>query len=203
MLKYVVFDFDGTLADTYSEMKRIAEEELDLSEDDFDRIRKDGLREMIRNSDMSVCKFYSIAFKIKSKLNGITGIKLFLGIREVLCKLKSEYGLGIVSSNSEENIGRVLSEHELCGTFDFIHSDSSFFGKHKVLKRMCRKLKVKPEEVIYIGDEDRDVIASRKNGIKCIAVTWGFNSEENLKKESPDFLARKPSDILANISHQK
>jgi len=56
MLKYVVFDFDGTLADTYSEMKRIAEEELDLSEDDFDRIRKDGLREMIRNSDMSVCR---------------------------------------------------------------------------------------------------------------------------------------------------
>ncbi len=199
MLKYVVFDFDGTLADTYSEMKRIAEEELNISEDDFDRIRKDGLREMIRRSDMSVCQFYNMAFNIKSKLNGISGVKLFPGITEVLVKLKSEYGLGIVSSNSEENIERVVSENGLNETFDFIHSDSSFFGKHKVLKRMCGKLKVGPEEVVYIGDEDRDVVACKKNGIKCIAVTWGFNAEENLKKESPDFLARRPADILEYI----
>ncbi len=199
MIKYVVFDFDGTLADTFDEMKNMAEEEFGFSGNDFEQIRKDGLREMIKTSGLSIKNFYTVAFNIKSKLNNISNIKLFPNIIETLKELKSDYKLGIVSSNSEENIKRTLSRYGLEEVFDFIHSDSSFFGKHKVLTRVCKRLNVKPQEIIYIGDEDRDIKAAKKKNIKNIAVSWGFNSTDRLKEVEPDFLAHEPREITEYV----
>jgi phosphoglycolate phosphatase-like HAD superfamily hydrolase len=52
------------------------------------------------------------------------------------------------------------------------------------------------EEVIYVGDETRDIEASKKINIKVIAVSWGFNSGEVLAKHNPDFLIHKPSELI-------
>ncbi len=68
-----------------------------------------------------------------------------------------------------------------------------------VLKRMCNKHKIKNNEVIYVGDEDRDIIASKKVKIKTIAVTWGFNSKNKLIKENPDYLVDSPIQITKQI----
>ena len=64
--------------------------------------------------------------------------------------------------------------------------------------------KLTPEEVIYVGDETRDIEASKTIPIKVIAVSWGFNSAEALAKQNPDFLIQKPSELLkvmGNLQH--
>ena len=114
-------------------------------------------------------------------------------------KLNEDYKLGIVSSNSEENIRIVLRRYKIENLFEFVYSSSSIFGKHLVLKRMCKKYKINPNSIIYIGDEDRDIIAAKKAKIKIIAVTWGFNSEKLLKEEKPDYLVNAPKEILEKI----
>ena len=48
---------------------------------------------------------------------------------------------------------------------------------------------------MYVGDEDRDIIASKKVNIKTIAVTWGFNSKEKLSREKPDYLVDSPMQV--------
>ena len=55
---------------------------------------------------------------------------------------------------------------------------------------------LKAEEMLYIGDEIRDIKAAKKAGIAVAAVTWGFNSRESLAAEKPDYLLDRPEDFL-------
>ena len=60
---------------------------------------------------------------------------------------------------------------------------------------LIKEYKLNLEEVIYIGDEDRDIIAAKRVGVKVIAVTWGYNSKEKLMKEKPDCLVSSPKEL--------
>ena len=59
-----------------------------------------------------------------------------------------------------------------------------------------RQMGVTAQETVYIGDSDVDVITARNAGIPCIAVTWGFRSEESLLAAGAQYVARKPEEIL-------
>jgi len=200
MTKYIVFDFDGTIADTFEVVKNIAKDELGASENIFKSLKDDGIRTTMEKEGISIWKLPKMALKVKSKLREAENINLFSGIAELMNGLKNNYKLGIVSSNSEQDILKILERYNIQNLFEFIYSDSSIFGKHLVLKRMCKKYKIIPEGVIYVGDEDRDIIAAKKNNIKNIAVTWGFNSRERLSKVNPDFIVDAPLQIVNIVS---
>ena len=63
-------------------------------------------------------------------------------------------------------------------------------------KKLLKKYKTDKSQTFYIGDETRDIDAAKKNGIYAVAVTWGFNSEKILLQHQPDFIARRPEDLL-------
>jgi len=201
MKKYIVFDFDGTIVDTYEDILNIVK---DLKNDKYKEINLEdiknyGTRYLIKKSGVPFWKIPKLIYQVTSKLKKRDNIKLFPEILDVFKKLSENYNLGIVSSNSEENIRIVLKKYKIENLFEFIYSDSSIFGKHLVLKRMCRRYKINSDNVIYVGDEDRDIVAAKKARIKIIAVTWGFNSEKLLKKEKPDYLVNNPKEILEII----
>ncbi len=200
MFKYIVFDFDGTIADTFDLIKTIAKEEFGADDVDFDLFRKEGARGLFKTMNIPLWKLPEMSLKITSKLRNSKDIKLFPGIMDLLRSLKDNYKIGIVSSNSEENIMNALKKHHIEDLFEFIYSESSLFGKHLVLRKMCKKYNINPLDVIYVGDEDRDIIAAKKIKIKNIAVTWGFNSKEKLSKEKPDYIVDSPMQILDIIA---
>ncbi len=202
-MKYIIFDFDGTIADTFplirklfmrlkDEYKEYASEEFDL-----DEVRNKDAREILRKFKIPIYKLPPIISRVKKEMQ----IEIpkeagtFPGIKRVLENLSKKYRLGILSSNSEENIKLFLSRNNLSSYFDFIYSDSSLFGKDKTIKAMLKDRKINPREMIYVGDEQRDILACRKLKIPIIVVTWGFNSEEFLMKEKPAYIARKPEDV--------
>ena len=63
-----------------------------------------------------------------------------------------------------------------------------------VLEAM-RQMGVSPQETVYVGDSDVDVMTARNTGIPCIAVTWGFRSEESLIEAGAVYIARKPEEL--------
>lgn len=63
-----------------------------------------------------------------------------------------------------------------------------------------RQMGVQAEEAVYVGDSDVDVITARNAGIPCIAVTWGFRSEECLLDAGAQHIARKPEEIAAIVA---
>ena len=196
MIKYIVFDFDGTLADTFDIIKTIVIKEYGAIDIDFELVKELGAKSFLKQMNIPLWKLPEMAFNVTSKLRNSKDIKLFPGIVELLNNLKNNYKLGIVSSNSNESIIDTLKRYNIENLFEFVYSDSSIFGKHLVLKKMCSKYKINPLEVIYVGDEDRDIIATKKIKIKTIAVTWGFNSKEKLSRERPDYIVDSPMQIL-------
>ncbi|HKM44778.1 MAG TPA: HAD-IA family hydrolase [Dysgonamonadaceae bacterium] len=198
MIKYIVFDFDGTIADTFEVIKNIAINEYgEYAVDfDFESIKNEDTKGLLKKLNIPLWKLPEMSLKITSKLRNNKDIKLFPGIIDLLTNLKKNYKLGILSSNSRENIIATLKEHKIDNLFEFVYSGSSIFGKHLVLKKMCSKQQINPHEVIYVGDEERDIIASKKARIKNIAVTWGFNSKEKLSKEKPDYIVDSPMQII-------
>ena len=123
-------------------------------------------------------------------------IMCFPKLIPVLKILKKKCKLGIVSSNSREYIIQFLKRNKIDHLFDFIYSDSSILGKYNVLKRVCKKYELLPDQIIFIGDEVRDIEACKKIQIKIIAVTWGYNSKKFLVKFEPDYVVDEPKEIL-------
>ncbi|WP_373533703.1 HAD-IA family hydrolase [Microcoleus sp.] len=208
MTKVIIFDFDGTLADTIDILLSITNR---LSaEFGFKSATKEELAqlsnlnswEILRYSGISLFKFPMLIRKLRSELRSeISNIQLFAGIKEVLLELKKRgFQLGIITSNSRENVLAALENNNLQDTFTFIYSGSTF-GKHKVINKWLRKEHINPEEVFYVGDEIRDIDAARKTGIKIIAVGWGFNSQEVLALHHPDFLIERPQQLIEIMSN--
>lgn len=208
MLKVIIFDFDGTLADTIDILLNITNR---LSaEFGFKSATKEELAQLsnltswqiLRYSGISIFKFPLLIRKLKAELrNEIPNIQLFPGIKEVLLELKKlGFQLGIITSNSRENVLASLEINGLQDIFTFIYSGSTF-GKHKVIKRWLKKEHINAEEVIYVGDETRDIDAAKKTGIKIIAVSWGFNSQSALAAQNPDFLIERPQELIEIMSN--
>lgn len=196
MIKYIVFDFDGTLADTFDVIKNIAMNEYSEYDIDVELFKSEGAKGMLKMLNIPRWKIPGMILNVTNKLRNSKNIKLFPGIVDLLINLKKDYKIGILSSNSKEIINDTLKEYDIENLFEFVYSESSLFGKHSVLKRMCSKHNIDPLEVIYVGDEDRDIIAAKKANLKSIAVTWGFNSKEKLSRENPDYLVDSPMQIL-------
>lgn len=196
MINYIVFDFDGTLADTFDVIKNIAMQEYSEYDIDLELFKSEGAKGLLKMLGIPRWKIPGMILNVTSKLRNSKEIKLFPGIVELLNQLKKDYKIGIVSSNSQEIIYDTLREYELDDLFEFVYSESSLFGKHLVLKKMCSKYKIDPDDVMYVRDEDRDIVAAKKANIKTIAVTWGFNSREKLSRETPDYLVDSPMEFL-------
>jgi len=207
MVKAVLFDFDGTLADTryilFKVYERLAEK-YDLkavSSQDLERLSHLPLQERLKKTGVSIYKLPRLA-RETGQLFGdyIESAEPFPGIGRLLEILKSrDLLLSIVSSNTEHNIKRFLEVNNL-KLFDHIRCTSSVFGKNRAIKAAIKELRLKSCEVVYVGDELRDIEACRKVPVKIIAVSWGYDRLSLLEKGGPDFLVHSPLDIESCLS---
>ena len=113
---------------------------------------------------------------------------------ELIKKLKDRgYFLGVISSDLPETIFPEIEEYGLEDIFDDVVTQSEIKGKS--LEEMIEKYNLNPENTYFIGDSNHEIIAGKENGIKTIAVTWGFNTEEYLKLKRPDYLAHNVKEL--------
>ncbi|OGK26198.1 hypothetical protein A2954_04395 [Candidatus Roizmanbacteria bacterium RIFCSPLOWO2_01_FULL_37_12] len=206
MIRTVIFDFDGTIADTLPKIFELYNKYANefnlpvLNRKEAEELRNKSAFEIIKSFGISIIKIPAIANRVLSELKkSITQIKIFKGMDEVLNSIKARgFQLGLLTSNSQENVDKYLDYHKL-DFFDFVHSEKNIFGKSKTLGKLISQYNLEKTKTIYVGDEVRDIEACRDNGIKIISVTWGFNIKEILQKNKPDYLVDKPGDILKII----
>jgi phosphoglycolate phosphatase len=128
-------------------------------------------------------------------------IPVFDGIHEVLRSLKDQkYFLYIISSNSTSNIEKFLSEKGLLLYFDKVYGGAGIFDKARLITKVLKEQKIEPDSTVYVGDEVRDIQASKQIGMPCIAVGWGYNGADLLAQNSPMVVVRKPKELLQVIS---
>jgi phosphoglycolate phosphatase len=205
--KLVIFDFDGTLANTFpwvlDNMDQVADKfKLDrIDRNEMDAIRSFDLRKLMKYYDVSPWKLALMTRYVRKRLGeDIQQVSLFEGIDQLLEYL-SEQGtkLAVVSSNSYDNVRQVLGPIN-AALIDYYECGVSVFGKPTKFRKILHKSKVDPADVISIGDEIRDIQAAKHVHIASGAVAWGFTNVDALKAQSPHELFASIDEIAEKIS---
>jgi phosphoglycolate phosphatase len=202
--KLVIFDFDGTLADSFpwfleafdQAALRFRFQRPDLSR--VDDIRALDARQLLVRHRIAPWKVPFVAHYLRSHMSReIHRIRLFPGVDEALTTLSaSGMHLGLLTSNTASNVQHVLGARTAC--FHHLECSVSLFGKTTRLRRLLDRSTVATHEAILIGDEIRDAEAARHAGIDFGAVAWGYTSLPSLDPHA-QLTFTSVSDLLTQL----
>lgn len=202
--KLLIFDFDGTIGDTFAaglEILNLLSTEFGfrpLREEDVPRARDMRTHQLMKFLGIKTSRLAKISargtIELKKRIDGVQPLE---GVPAALRELhKRGHPLGIVTSNTEENVRIFLKNHDL-EIFDFVRCSSKLFGKAREIRGARKRARAKKHEVLFIGDETRDIEACQKAGVRIAAVTWGYNSPSALCALKPDYLLNSPGELIA------
>lgn len=199
--KAVIFDFDGTIADSaeifIESLETILGRKQRFSRDEMEELRKLPTKEIIRKLGVKKWQLPRVMVNGKREITKrIDRVEVFAGMPEVLKKLSKKHRLYILSSNTEANIVEVLDKYNLNGCITKIYGDVGLLGKAGGLKNLLKRETLDRAECVYVGDETRDIKAAQKAKIECVAVGWGYADSETLKAHNPSAFAGDPKDLL-------
>ena len=205
-MKYttIVFDCDGTLLDTLTDLRNAVNYVLrahDLPERSVPEVKAalgNGVAHLMRQSlpdSISEAEAY-----YGQHLQDYTAP--YSGMLDVLDTLRAKgYKLAIVSNKIQEGITPLNKEY-------FGDRLPVAIGERPGLQRKpapdmvlqaLKELGSTQDESIYIGDSEVDVATAKNSGLLCIGVTWGFRDEQLHKDLGVKYIARKAEDIVTII----
>lgn len=198
----VIIDFDGTIADSFSQileflLKEAGRQPGDLTPEQVITLKGLSMKDLALQVGIPAWRLPLVYFKGRSSLaKRMHNTPIFAGMNEALAGLHAaNYRLFIVSSNSKRNINRFLAEHGLGGYFTRTYGNAGWLGKGPVLRKALRQNQLEPAKTVYVGDEVRDIIGAQLAGMPSVAVNWGFSSEAALLRYSPTILVRSPAEL--------
>jgi phosphoglycolate phosphatase len=174
-----------------------------LQAKDLERARDMRTHQLVRFLGIPARKMSRIARRGSEELHGcINSIKPLRGRPQAPRELRAlGYSLGIITSNTELNVNIFLRNHGL-ELFDFIRCSSKLLGKARMIRSVIRKQHVHAVDILFVGDETRDIEACQRVGIRIAAVTWGYNSRRSLVAMKPDFLFEDPKELVTLLATQ-
>lgn len=212
MIKLVIFDLDGTLVDSISDIALSCNKALrknGLSEypmEDYKQFVGSGVKKLIervieKNSyDRTLIAKVFDDFMLFYKANMIEMSKPYIGIIEMLRKLRDRNIMLGVASNKFDS-GTKMVVKTLFNEFEF----KAVFGQrenippkpsaHTILEIM-RICKVNNDECLYVGDSDVDMKTANNAMLRSIGVTWGFRTKQELIENGATYIVDKPNEII-------
>ncbi len=203
-IKLVIFDFDGTIADTMdlgldiANLLAIKYGYRTVTREELVYYRNLSTRDALKSVGIGFLKLPFIARDFREELNKrIDLLKPIDGMAEVITQIhRKKCVIGILTSNSTKNVISFLNRNSLQNIFHFIKPQKNLFSKSKMLKTIVQNYQFETNEVLYVGDETRDIKAARECNIPVASVCWGLNTRTALKQHDPDYLIESPSMLL-------
>ena len=200
-MKTLIFDFDGTLADSFELAMDIVYELTGIPRQSPEQIAHLKRLPVLKAArELHIPLRMAPRFMIKGRQlmqARMAEVHAFPGIPETLRTLHEHgYHLLVISSNSEQNVRIFLRANKLESYFDGVYGNASIFNKALTLRRVLRRNRLDAKECFYIGDEVRDIVAARKAGLTPMAVTWGYQATDTLAEQQPHALIDHPTDLV-------
>jgi phosphoglycolate phosphatase len=192
--KLVIFDFDGTLANSFPWVLNILDElAAKYKVKNYDRsslpiMRNYPPRKIMKMHRVSIWKLPGMLKFTRGKMRKTAhSIERFDGVDRLLTSLTAKnIKLAIVTTNTREVVEQVLGK-ELFNLIHYFEGGISLFGKSKALKKVLRNSGIRNSDTLAIGDEIRDLDAALKVRIPFGAVSWGFSTLEAFMGRSPQY----------------
>lgn len=202
-----IFDFDGTLADSFDWFISIINDVADryrfrrIEPHEVEALRGYEARRIIQHLEVPMWKMPLVAREMRRRMSRDIGrIALFPGVEEMLEGLaEGGVALAVVTSNSAENVRRVLGPRSTA-LVRHLECGAALLGKRPRLRKVLRAARVAPGQAICIGDEIRDLHAARAEGIPFGAVTWGFTHGAALRALAPEAVFERVEEIVETVT---
>lgn len=198
----VLFDFDGTVADTgrgiFSSIQYAVEclgfEPLDgetlrrfIGPPIYDSFKRElGLDD--EKSDFAVKKY-----RKKYAESGIYELDLYDGIIPLMERLRENgIKIGIASSKPQNFLIRIVDFLKIADIVDFISApsaDDTPQSKASLINNAAEALNISKDKILMVGDRYFDIDGANGAGVESVGVTFGYGSEEELKKSGATFIA--------------
>jgi len=179
--RLALFDFDGTLADSFAvmveEFSAVAREQgiRGFGDGPLERYRGMDGRTLMRELGLPAWKIPVIASAMRRRLaQRRSAVTLFPGAADCLAALdEAGITLAVVSSNGRDTVEAVLGP-ALAARVAPYACGAAIFGQARHFRQVVKASGVAAEHAVCIGDELRDIEAARRAGLAFVAVGWGY-----------------------------
>lgn len=204
--KCIIFDFDGTLANSenvifyaYNVLARKYGYK-EITREYVEELKHLHIHNVAKDLEIPYLKVFPLIKKGQKIVKEHSSLMnpYEENLKDILENLKDMVSyMGIISSNTKKNIKSFLKEEKI-DTMDFIVS-SPLFSKENKIKKIMKKFELEPQDILYVGDETRDIEACKKAKVDVASVTWGYNTKELLSKENPTYFIDALEDLFKVI----
>lgn len=212
MIKAVIFDLDGTLADTLNSISYFANNALNRF--GFPSIpvshyryhvgdgEKNLIIRMLTEVGADIDEYLAPVRSLYNKSyddNFLYLTEAYDGIIPLLSRLRESGVKLAVLSNKPHPTTEKIAKTLFTDLFDIIYGKREGYPikpDPKSVWEILSELEIDKSEALYIGDTKTDMITGKNAGLKTIGVTWGFRDEAELRENGADYIANKPNEIF-------
>lgn len=201
--KFLLFDFDGVIADSFSAAFATAYEHCNHRTEESYRANFEGnihdAKHDLETGDHSQCKhdlhwWHTFVPRFEREA------KMFPGMESVVRALSESYRMSIISSSVGKAIVPFLETHVLRDCFEDILDSETHFSKREKIKMIFAAHGVAPNDCLFITDTLGDVIEAHDCEVGAIGVTWGYNSRTTLERAVPFRIVDNAEDLQQAVS---
>ena len=217
MKKAVIFDLDGTLADTIASITYCGNLALSrfglpsFGEEDYKHFVGDGAAMLIRRALLAggderlehFDEVYETYLEIFAK-DCMYQVKPYEGICALLEELKRlSVRIAVLSNKPDADSRRVVDELFGKGYFDFVQGQRADIPRKPDpagVYRIMEAFVLPAGDFLYVGDSGVDMKTGRAAGIFTVGVLWGFRDRKELVENGADAVISKPLELLSHLT---
>lgn len=217
--KLIIFDFDGVIADTFQQ----AFEASTLASKEYGFTPFASRQEFYNDLNVTAKTAPGLVlnrFKKHGLINGFKGIVhqllnttkfkhgivkyfgpllhqaiFFNGVPELLAKLEGKAEMVILSNNETKGINEFLERTNLAKYFTEVHGFETTMIKTEALEKIVKSRNISLENIVFVTDMKSDIKDAKPLNIPVLAVTYGYNTADKIRKAKPNKMVSSVQEI--------